>query len=105
MATQIYRFHRVATTRTVAELGPALQFAQQVTRHLNEAHFRGELTFGMELFGQPRLHWYRDLTDLDATMQDNLKLLQDERYQRMLAESKGLWLDGGAKDTIIKLVE
>lgn len=99
----MFRFERSATVKTAAEIPAAVQFAVQVTSYLNKRHSLN-MSFGVELFGGTRLHWYFDTESLDKPVQLMRTLLEDREYSHMLDKSKSIWIDGGTKDTIVSLI-
>jgi hypothetical protein len=98
----MFRFIRIATTKSAAEIPAAMQFAAKVTSYLNRQHSLN-MRFGVELFGAPSVHWYFDTESLDKSVQVAAALLQDREYCEMLDKSKALWTDGSLKDTIVSL--
>ena len=98
----MYRFERSAIAKNPADMPAAVQFATEVTSYVNKRHSLN-MKFGVELFGAPRVHWYFDAESLDKMNQLNTTLLQDREYSEMLNKARGLWTEGGLKDSIVTL--
>ena len=60
----MFRFERTVSVKHAAEVPAAVQFASEVTTYLNKRHDLN-MKFGVELFGEPRIHWYYDFESLD----------------------------------------
>ena len=99
----MYRFIRTATVKTGASQPPGLQFAGEVTAYVNKAYALN-MKYGTELFGECKIHWHFDIDSLDKGTAIAAKLMQDREYAGMLEKSKGLWLEGSLKDTIVTIV-
>jgi hypothetical protein len=98
----MFRFERKGTVKGAAELPAAVKFATDVTAYVNKHHSLN-MKFGVELFGKARIHWYYDLESLDKSVALNAALMQDRDYAEMLSKASGLWVEGGIKDTIVRL--
>jgi hypothetical protein len=98
----MFRFERTAVVKTAAEVPAAVKFANDVTVYLNKRYDLG-MKFGVELFGEPRIHWYYDLESLDDSVKLNSTLLEDADYEKILKKSEDLWVDQGMHDTIVRL--
>lgn len=98
----MYRFERCATVKTASELPTAIQFATDITAYLNKRHSIN-MKFGVEIFGQPSIHWYFESDSIDKMTQVNSALLKDRDYLGMLEKVKGVWVEGSLKDTIVGL--
>ncbi len=99
----MFRFERRAAVKHVADMPAAVQFAAEVTSYLNKRHSLN-MKCGVELFGTGSVHWFYDLESLDKSVQLNAALLQDREYIEMVNKSRGLWVDGSFRDTIVTLV-
>jgi hypothetical protein len=99
----MYRFIRTATAKNGASVPAALQWAGDVSAYLNKTYSLN-LKFGMELFGDAKIHWHFDTDSLDKATAVNAKMMQDREYAGMLEKAKVLWLDGGLKDTIVAII-
>jgi len=98
----MFRFERTAMVKHAAEVPAAVQFASDVTTYLNK-RYKLDMKFGVELFGEPRIHWYYDLESLDDSAKLNTTLLDDDDYEKMLKKSEELWVDESMHDTIVRL--
>ena len=98
----MYRFIRTATVRNAALLPQALAFAAEVTKHVNARH-SVNMRFGVEQYGAPRVHWHFDVDSLDAMQKMNSALMEDRDYIGMLTKVRDTWVDGGLKDTLVRL--
>ncbi len=98
----MFRFERTAMVKHAAEVPAALQFASDVTTYLNK-RYKLDMKFGVELFGEPRIHWYYDLESLDDSAKLNTTLLDDDDYEKMLKKSEELCVDKSMHDTIVRL--
>jgi len=99
----MYRFTRKVTIKTVAAVPAALQFCGEVAAHLNKTYGLSMKT-GIEMFGHNRVYWFYDADSLDAIAQLNAKLMLDSPYWEMIEKARHLWLEGSAKDRIVKLL-
>jgi hypothetical protein len=99
----MYRFIRTALLCNAADIPAALQFAAEVTAHLNRTYGLN-MKAGIELFGRPRLHWHDDVSSVDAMTAVNQKLMTDATYQALLVKNNHLWLQGGMKDRLVSLI-
>jgi hypothetical protein len=99
----MYRFIRTARPRTTAHLAPAMEWAGEVTAHVNRSYSLN-LKFGMELFGKGRIHWHFDADSLDKITAINAKMMQDRDYLGLLEKGKALWLEGSYRDSIVIIV-
>ena len=99
----MFRFERRAAIKHVADMPAAVQFAADVTSYLNKRHSLN-MKCGVELFGTGSVHWFYDLESLDKSVQLNAALLQDREYIEMVNKSRGLWVDGSFRDTIVTVV-
>jgi len=99
----MYRFTRTVTVKLAVNIPAALQWAGEVTAYLNKAYELG-MKFGVEIFGSGKIHWYCDTDSLDKLTAINAKMMQDREYNGLLEKAKGLWLEGGLKDTVVKIV-
>ena len=98
----MFRFERCATVKTAGDLPAAVQFATDVTGYLNKRHSI-HLSFGIEIFGEPRIHWYFDADSVDKMTQVHAAMLKDREYLGMLDKVKGIWVEGSLKDTVVSL--
>ena len=98
----MFRFERCATVKTASELPAAAQFAAEVTTYLNKRHSLN-MKFGVEIFGDPRIHWYFDAESLDKMSQVATALMKDGDYLEMLAKVRSIWVEGTLKDTVVSL--
>lgn len=98
----MFRFERYATVKTAGDLPAAAKFAAEVTEYLNKRHSI-HVSFGIEIFGAPCVHWYFDADSIDKMTQVNAALLKDRDYLGMLDKVKGIWLEGSLKDTLVSL--
>ena len=98
----MFRFERTAVVKTAAEVPAAVKFANDVTVYLNQ-RYNLDMKFGVELFGEPRIHWYYDLESLDDSVKLNSTLLEDADYEKILKKSEDLWVNQGMHDTIVRL--
>jgi hypothetical protein len=98
----MFRFDRIATVKNVADMPAAVQFAAHVTSYLKKTHSLN-MSYGVELFGTPSIHWYMEIDSLDKANQLNATLLQDRGYAEILDKARALWADGSVKDTIVSL--
>jgi len=99
----MYRFIRTVRPKTHADLAPALQWAGEVTAHVNKTYSLN-LKYGTELFGKGRIHWHFDADSLDKISAINAKMMQDRDYMGLLVKGKALWVEGSAKDTIVVIL-
>jgi len=98
----MFRFERTVSVKHAAEVPAAVQFASEVTSYLNKRHDLN-MKFGVELFGEPRIHWYYDFESLDDSAKLDASLLKDGEYEKMLKKSEDLWIDRSTHDTIVRL--
>jgi hypothetical protein len=98
----MYRFIRTSTVKSAALLPSALAFASQVTAHLNKTYSL-QMHFGVEQFGNLKVHWYLDSDSLDKMQQLNEKLMEDRDYRSLLEKYKDVWEDGALHDTVVRL--
>ena len=98
----MFRFERKSTVKHAGEVPAAVQFATEVTSYLNKRYDLG-MKFGVELFGEPRIHWYYDFESLDDSAKLNASLLKDNEYENLLKKSEDLWIEQGVHDTIVRL--
>ena len=98
----MFRFERTTTVKHAAEVPAAVQFASDVTTYLNK-RYNLDMKFGVELFGQPRIHWYFDTASLDDSAKLNASLLKDDEYGTMLKKSEEFWIEESLHDTIVRL--
>lgn len=99
----MYRFQRMATIRTAAQVPAALSFAAQVTEQLN-SRYGLNMRFGAEQFGASRIHWYFDIDSLDKLQQIYDKLMQDREYAALLEKFQDTWVDGSMRDSVTRLL-
>lgn len=99
----MYRFIRTAIPRNAAHIPAALQFAGEVTAHLNRT-YGVKMQAGIELFGKGRLHWHFEAPSIDQMTEMNRKLMTDATYQALLDKSNHLWIEGSMKDRVISLL-
>ena len=97
----MFRFMRTMTVNNLADLPAALQSAAETTSHLNKT-YQLNVKFGLESYGQPRIHWHFDFDSVDSLSQTNVKILQDRDYLAMGEKAKHLWLPGSTKDTLVR---
>lgn len=95
----MYRFTRFATAKTSHDLAAAAQFGTEVTAYVDKTYGL-KMKYGIELFGQNRVHFTWDATSLDKVMEINAKLGQDREYMAMLGKAKHLWVEGTLKDVL-----
>jgi hypothetical protein len=98
----MFRFERTTTVKHAAEVPAAVQFASDVTSYLNR-HYKLDMKFGVELFGEPRIHWYFDAESLDDSEKLNAALLKDEEYGKMLKKTENIWIEQSMHDSIVRL--
>lgn len=98
----MFRFERTTTVKHAAEVPAAVQFASDVTTYLNK-RYNLDMKFGVELFGEPRIHWYFDTASLDDSAKLNSALLKDDEYEKMLKKSEEFWIEESLHDTIVRL--
>lgn len=98
----MFRFERCATVKTAADLPAAAQFAAEVTAYLNKRHSLN-MKFGVEIFGDARIHWYFDAESLDKMAQVAAALMKDSDYLQMLDKVRSIWIEGSLKDTSVSL--
>ncbi len=99
----MYRFIRKVTVKMVAGVPGALQFCGEVTSHINKTYGMNMKT-GIEMFGQNRVYWFYDVESLEQMAQLNAKLMLDRPYWELLDKAKNLWVEGSAKDSIVKII-
>jgi hypothetical protein len=99
----MFRFTRTVTVKLAVNIPAALQWATEVTAYLNKAYAL-DMKFGIEIFGEGKIHWYIDTDSLDKLTAINGKLMQDREYNGLLEKARSLWLEGGLKDTVVKIV-
>jgi hypothetical protein len=99
----MYRFERKITVKSVADMPAAMQFATDVTNHLNK-RYDLHMRFGAENFDKIRVHWFYDFDSADKSAALGQALLQDHEYNSMLNKARGLWLEGSLEDTFVNLV-
>jgi hypothetical protein len=99
----MYRFIRTAIVKTGAGVPAALQWAGEASAYLNKTYSLN-LKYGMELFGECKIHWHFDTDGLDKTTAINAKMMQDREYVAMLDKAKAFWLEGSLQDTIVSIV-
>jgi hypothetical protein len=63
------------------------------------------MKFGIEQFGDSRIHWHFETDSLDKIAQLHTKILQDREYCGMVNKAKDLWVVGGLKDTVVVFPE
>ena len=98
----MFRFERTTTVKSVADMPAAMQFGAEVTEYLNKNRSL-KMTFGAELFGEYKVHWYFDFDSVDKLAQLGETLMQDGKYTEMLSKAKPLWVEGSLRDTIVNL--
>jgi hypothetical protein len=98
----MYRFIRTVTVKA-AKNPAALQWAGEITAYLNKTYSMNA-TYGMELFGAAKIHWYFDTDSLDKFTAMNAKMMQDREYLALVAKGEGVWIEGAMKDTIVALL-
>jgi hypothetical protein len=98
----MFRFERTAIVKHAAEVPAAVKFASEITTYLNKRHHL-DMKFGVELFGEPRIHWYFDAESLDESAKLNAELLKDGEYEKLLKASEEIWIDESMHDTIVRL--
>ncbi len=98
----MYRFIRTAVVKTGASQPLALQYASEVTSYVKKAHGL-DLKYGLELFGEARVHWHFDIDSVDKALAANAKLMQDREYAGLLERGKALWTEGTMKAAIVFL--
>lgn len=98
----MFRFERRVEVKHAAEVPAALKFANEVTAYLNKRHDLG-MKFGVEMFGEPTIHWYYDFESLDDSAKLNAALLKDGEYEKMLKNSEDLWIEQSTHDTVVSL--
>ena len=99
----MFRFERRAAVKHVADMPAAVQFAAEVTSYLNKRHSLN-MKVRRRIVRHCSVHWFYDLESLDKSVQLNAALLQDREYIEMVNKSRGLWVDGSFRDTIVTLV-
>jgi hypothetical protein len=99
----MYRFTRSVSVNNAASMPAAMQFCNEVTKHLNEAYSLN-MKAGAQLFGSAKVYWFFDMDSLDGMSQLNLKLMQDRVYGSILDKAKHLWVEGSGKDHVVKLI-
>jgi hypothetical protein len=103
MEEPMFRFERIATIKTAADMPAALQYGTEITSYVNK-RYSLNLKFGARLFAEPSLHWYFDVDSLDKGSQLSATLLQDQEYVELLKKNRAIWVEGSLKDTIVTLV-
>lgn len=98
----MFRFMRTITVKNVAELPAALQVAGELTAYVNKTYALN-MKFGLELYGNPQIHWHFDFDSVDKLAETNVKMMQDREYMALGAKAKELWLPGSTKDTLVRL--
>lgn len=96
----MFRFIRTTTVRTAADLPAAIGFATEVTAHVNQRYGIG-MKWGVESYGESRIHWHFDIDSLDKMQQLNLQLLEDRPYLELLTKFKETWVPGSMRDQLV----
>ncbi len=99
----MFRFQRVATIKLTSNLPKAVEFSMKVGTMLKE-NYDLNISGGVEVFGQARVHWYFDVNSLDALTEINGKLLADPKYNALIEEYGDIWVEGSSQDTIVKMM-
>jgi len=99
----MFQFNRVATVKNAADLPAAIRFGAEVCGYLNKTYAL-KLKVGVELFGEPTVHWQFEAESLDEIAELNAKMMQDREYVAMLEKVRDLWLEGSLKDAIVNLL-
>jgi hypothetical protein len=100
----MYLFIHTVTVKLGADYPAALQFAGEVSAHLNKIYSLN-IKFGVELFGTGKIHWHFDTDSSDKITALNAKLMQDREYLGLLEKYKSIWVEGSLKDILVKMVE
>ena len=96
----MFQFIRNVIPKNGALVPAALQFAADVSAHVNKT-YAINLRYGIQLFGPPRVDWEFESDSLDKMSALNAKLMQDREYLKMLDRAKELWVEGSLVDTIV----
>ena len=99
----MYRFTRAATVRQPSSIYAALQFASEVTAHINKQYALG-LRFGIEMFSEPVIPWHFESDSADKIYELFGKLGQDQDYAALMDKHKDTWLEGSLKDRLVALM-
>src|SRR5579872_4843 len=99
----MFRFERSGTVKHIDDLPAARKFAAEVTSYLNK-RYDLKLKTGVEMFGEPSVHWYYDFESLDKQAELNTTLLQDRDYLAMVNNTDNIWIEGSLKDRIVSLL-
>ena len=98
----MYRFMRTVQAKNAASVAPAVTFAAGICAYVNKT-YKVDMHFGVEAFDKSRIHWFLDFESVDKSLAMNRAMLQDHEYQKMLDQSKTLWVEGSMRDILVNL--
>ena len=83
----------------------AMQFAKEITDHLNDTYPDVSVRVFTEAFGDVEaVHWFADYKDL-ATLQDvKAKLQKDQKFNQIIASAQGLFIEGRTHVTLMTAI-
>ena len=81
----------------------AMEFATRVAGYVSENYIPVQV--GVELAGQfGRIYWFSEPESAAQWEQNNLALLTDEAFQKLVNDAGDLFIAGETKDTLVMLV-
>jgi hypothetical protein len=101
----MYRITRTATLKNASFVPKAVGWAKELNGFVNQNYKGFNLTVGVEMFGQARLHWSYTADTLATLETANNKLMMDQKYWSIVEAGKEFWVDGTVQDTIVMVVE
>lgn len=96
-------YHFMRRAIPVGDMDEVREFAAKVTDHVND-NYDITLSWGMTLFGDGAVVWTVDYPSLAVYEQTLMKLQGDQAYWKMIADARGLFLEGSVEDTLVAIM-
>ena len=96
------RFVRTATP-AAGKMGEAVQWGAELTAYINTV-LDGELIFFIERYGEHRVHWAADFSDVAMMDADLKKLEADDGYRQRVSGAGDIFLGGHLHDTVVETI-
>lgn len=101
----MYRFHRSARAASFTQFPVVVQWAKEVADYVSANYPETTVLVFTEQYGaNGTIHWYADYDDIATLDRVGKQLNTDEGYNALIGKSKGYFIPGSLRDTLLMSV-
>ena len=98
----MYRFHRSGRAASFTQFPVVVQWAKEVADYVSTNYPEATVHVFTEQFGATgTIHWHADYDDIATLDRVGNQLATDEAYNALIGKSKGYFIQGSLRDTLL----